>query len=44
MLWYGVLFGYGLQDDVALALGGLFQAIFGGLSWHVMFYLVAIWI
>jgi hypothetical protein len=44
VLWYGAFFGYGLHDDDALAPGGLFLAICGGLSWHGMVYLVVIWI
>jgi hypothetical protein len=40
MVW--CLFGCGLDDDDMLALGGLFLATCGGLSWHVMVYIVAI--
>jgi hypothetical protein len=40
MVW--CFFGYGLDDDDALALGGHISSYCGGLSWHVVVYLVVI--
>jgi hypothetical protein len=39
VLWYGSFFGYGLHDDDALALGGifyLFVVVYLGMLWFIL--------